>query len=162
MDVVAIKVSILLKHPTRVALAVCVDAVADTGCSFPLMCSEETWTHIESNFGDCIEECDQHVELASGEVMRITHRAVVKVILTMNDGGQVSAPMAMYRSNKDLIGLVGLEALGLLVDTTRKCLIRATLLAGCHFAFSPFKEGSQVRQEGPPPHQKKGVGNEFK
>jgi hypothetical protein len=151
MEHVAIKVVLLLKHSSRAALPVAVDAFVDTGCSFPMMCSDTTWHHIQAHFPDCIEPCDHDVALASG-VMRVTERAGLKVILRFSDN-ECSAMMSVYRSDKDLLGLIGLESLGLLVDAPRKCLIRAKMLYGCHFAFNPNSAGSQVEREGPPPQR---------
>ena len=154
MNHVAIQVAMVIRHPTRPALPCAVETFADSGCSFPLLLSEKTWLHVVEHFPDTISPCNERVALAVGE-MRMTARAVVMVRMQLSDGSEVSAAMMAYKSDKDLLGLIGLEMLGLLVDAPRKCLKRAIMLAGTHhFVFSGAENGCQAKREGPPrPHR---------
>ena len=157
MNHVAIQVAMVIRHPTRPALPCAVEAFADSGCSFPLLLSEKTWSHVEEHFPDTISLCNERVALAVGE-MRMTARAVVMVRMQLSDGSEVSAAMMAYKSDKDLLGLIGLEMLGLLVDAPRKCLKRAIMLGGTHhFVFSGAENGCQAKCEGPPRLQPRAV-----
>ena len=135
----------------RKALPCSVDAFADSGCSYPLLLSGQTWSHVAEHFADTISSCNERVALAVGE-LRMTERASVFVRLRLSDGSVVEAPMFAYKSDTNLLGLIGLESLGLLVDAPRKCLKRAIMLAGTHhFVCSGAENGCQAKREGPPP-----------
>ena len=149
---VAIKVSLTMHHPYEKRLPFVFEAFADCGSSFALLCSPATWAHVTEHLPETIMDCDQWVAVATG-MRRMTKLATVLIELTLSDGSKANGIMHAYPSDKDLLGLMGLEYLGLYVDAPRKCLSRAKMLFGSHhFCVSPTCDipGGQVRHEGPP------------
>ena len=131
-----ISVTLQLTHPCATRPSFTVKAMADTGCSFPLLTSPTTWDYITAHCGDTVEACHEQVLVAGGHKVVLTEKALVRVSLTLRDGTKVTGGMCAYKSDSDILGLVGLEELCLLVDTPRKCLVRPVLHhGGYHYKF---------------------------
>ena len=99
-----------MHHTSEKRLPFVVEAFADSGSSFALLCSPATWAHVNQHLHDTIMDCNERVAFATG-MLCLTKRATVLVELTLSDGLKVNAPMPAYQSDKDLLGLIGLEIL---------------------------------------------------
>ena len=158
----------MIYHPSRQAPPYRIKATVETECPYPLLLSHKTWEYIEEHFGDTIsEEWDERASVAEGE-LRMS--ACVKVRLPMSDGSYAQAAMDALKSDKDVLGLLGMLSLGLLVDAPRKCLKRAIMLPGLAGANPNFKysqipritepSGTQVQCKGSPSPPQELLGNE--
>ena len=155
-------------RPTHRLIPLTVAAMVDSGCSFGFICSRATWGWISVNCADLvIVDAGTRVMLAGGYSVRHTYQCPVNLSIRLGDGSVAQATVTCFAptsdSDIDMIGLIGLEELGIYIDPQSKCIRLARRFAGHHYAYMT-PTGSPEKREGKPtsPHLIPAQGHEFR
>lgn len=87
---------------------------------------------------DVITDAGTKVMLAGGYSVRHTQRCPVNLSIRLSDASVVQATVTCFapthESDVDMIGLLGLEELGIYIDPQSKCIRQARRFARHHYA----------------------------
>ena len=107
--------------------------LVDTGCTFPLMLDEDVFSRV-ATITPAIR-CNEQFRVANGAVISITQKVVAKLSIQLRDGSTCEHTVEGFRANRNIIGIIGLELMGLSVDTPAKTVVKFTHFCGYYWKY---------------------------